>query len=621
MLSGFQITADSRNWTCRLFQVQQTNGLLTSATQEGLCAALLGRLYFTHPTPARNDAEVVLQLYRQGGSSALEQLEGDFALVVVDAGAGKLFARRDPLGGYPLFWTRRGEQLVLDNSVSRLAVLQSTLEINGDYLAEFLALQTYGEHEPVCEDTVYRGIHRLLPDSMLVYDANASDLKQTPCWNWLERTIDPGTDDLTGIAEAYRSTLQAAVSERLRGTTAVQLSGGMDSTSVALLALDCLAEREPAAPLSAFSLLYSELRVLSREREVISRILDEHPRLRPVPIVADHLLDFGTFADPPPHEEPWPWLSAAQLEVALAKAAAGEQAATVLTGQGSDELLDTGPYHIADLLRCGRWREAFRQARQASQAENVGLWTVLFPFGIVPLLPTWMHDGLPRWRSPGAALQGVRRNDIPPWISPEFARKHHLRDRLLARSRRMFERQPTPVSVVLNNLRGRQGDCSRWYLGLPRGIHLAHPFLDARLIRLTLGVYSRVPPLPRGLPKPLLGAAMQGVLPDFIRTRPKSGFFNEPVYRGFSRHLGELRQLVCESSTAGIDWFNGEALLSCLNQAALGIGVDRAGLDRLNLTLSLLKWFERNRSPQRDNPNSAADWQWQHLTRPANEIP
>ena len=64
---------------------------------------------------------------------------------------------------------------------------------------------------------------------------------------------------------------------------------------------------------------------------------------------------------------------------------------------------------------------------------------------------------------------------------------------------------------------------------------------------LCLGIYSRIPPPPRGTPKPLLATAMRGILPESVRTRPKSGFFNETVYRGLSSHRDALRRLVADS--------------------------------------------------------------------------
>ena len=488
MAPAFQISAGPAGWKCHIFDSRQANGLLAWAQVDDLFVALLGRLYYKNDLnavpniagqPPASDAELVARLYQTAGEAALTKLEGDFSLAVIDLARDRLLALRDPFGGYPIYWIERGDELHLGNSLSRLAALQASREISGDYVAEFLAMQSYGEQEPVCEETIYRGVRRLLPGVLLTHRRGELQPRRVACWNWLDRRVDPGTDALPRIAEVYRDTLRSAVRHRMEGRLAAQLSGGMDSTSVTMLALGCLAETSHCDSIAALSLVYREMRMLAPERSVIENLAASDERLRPMPICGDELSDFQLFAAAPPHDEPWPWLSAAHLESAMMDAAAQFGAATILTGQGADELLDTGPFQVADLLRRGRLLRAIGEARQSARAENVGLWSILLPFGVVPLLPAAWRDGLRPLAPRRATFRQLRRNDVPPWILPEFACRFHLRDRLLARSRAMFSAcRPVALSVALNSLRGRHGDLGRWYLGLPRGIHLARPFLD-----------------------------------------------------------------------------------------------------------------------------------------------
>jgi hypothetical protein len=97
---------------------------------------------------------------------------------------------------------------------------------------------------------------------------------------------------------------------------------------------------------------------------------------------------------------------------------------------------------------------------------------------------------------------------------------------------------------------------------------------------------------------------MQGILPEAVRTRPKAGFFNEPVYRGLSSHLNELKQLVRETSCDEFEFVDRGTLIACLDQTALGIGVGRAGLDRLNLTLAILKWMQMREAMELPRPEA-----------------
>jgi asparagine synthase (glutamine-hydrolysing) len=299
----------------------------------------------------------------------------------------------------------------------------------------------------------------------------------------------------------------------------------------------------------------------------------------------------------------------AGTEMARVEAARRAGVDSVLTGQGADELLDMGPYHLTDLLRRGRLLRAWREASRAAGAENCGVWPLLYPFGVRNLLPMCARDGL------GPLLRGGRSDwlhmgdfTLPPWVRPDYARRHRLRERAMERARRHHRAgRPTVLSVALAKIASRTGDLGRWYVSAPHGILVEHPFLDPRLLCFMLGVHAKVAPQPRGTPKPILVEAVKGLLPDAIRLRNKAGFFNEPYFRGVARHAAGLERLVDSDSLPGPHWLDPSALLACLRQSALGIGNDRIQMDRLNVTLSWLRWLSlRQSGPTRAAEESTA---------------
>jgi asparagine synthase (glutamine-hydrolysing) len=186
---------------------------------------------------------------------------------------------------------------------------------------------------------------------------------------------------------------------------------------------------------------------------------------------------------------------------------------------------------------------------------------------------------------------------IPPWIRKGFACRYGLRRRALQNLRTTYGAcRPTGLSVALAKVAARSGDLGRWYVAAPHGLHITHPFLDPRLLRFCLGMHARVEPTPSGRRKAILSEAMRGTLPDAIRLRPKGGSFNEPYFRGLARALPGLEQFIQEVSVDDLELIDKPALLQCLRRAALGIGRDVAGVDRLNLTLALLKWLHLQRT-------------------------
>jgi asparagine synthase (glutamine-hydrolysing) len=569
-------------------------------------ATLLGRLYYRRTVLdqlsdrlpkqllekcQRCDAALALAAYRHGGRAGLALLEGDFALALWDARASRLLGTRDPLGGYPLFWTRTGGTFALGTSLQPLQAVRPRRALDLDYLAEYLMLPVWSLPEPESGRCVQEGIQRVLAGTAVSVRLPGGQVESHRHWDWLERMVDPGTDRLEELAARYGDLLRRAVRERLSGLTAVHLSGGKDSTSVYLIAADSIASGAAAGPLHSLSLVYERLSDLARETAYI----DSVPRRAGVVahrVAADDLLDFDGFNDAPTHDEPCPWLWRTSLDRALMHEAVRAGVSTVLTGLGADEMTDIQPFYLSELLRRGRLWAAWREAARWARAENCSLWQFLYPFGLANLLPAWTHAGL------GAVLRGgyapwQKQSEwtIAPWIRRDFARRHDLRGRSLAHVRRMYHAcRPVGLSAALYSILDSANDFSRWYLAAPHGVNLTHPFLDPRVLCLGLGMHACYAPQP-GQRKPVLAEAMRDLLPQAIRERQSKGHFNEVYYLGLSRNLAALEGLVRRAAVDDLRVFDSNVLLACLRKAALGGASGQSGLVRLNATLSLLKWL------------------------------
>ena len=96
----------------------------------------------------------------------------------------------------------------------------------------------------------------------------------------------------------------------------------MDSTSVALLALEAIDGGSGPGRLHTISLVYDRMRVLAREKPLISELLRSRVGWESHLVQADDMLNFDRFENPPEHEEPWPRPSAALVETARVDVAA-----------------------------------------------------------------------------------------------------------------------------------------------------------------------------------------------------------------------------------------------------------------------------------------------------------
>ena len=308
------------------------------------------------------------------------------------------------------------------------------------------------------------------------------------------------------------------------------------------------------------------------ERSYIDLVLQKGETLDPHFLPADAALGFDWFTQGVPrHDEPYVGLWSLSTNRLLVDAAQRCGVGTVLTGVGGDEILTYRPLHIADLVRRGRVVAGFHAAAAWSEAQGEGVWSVFRRCGLAPLLPRFS------------------RRRLPSWVRADFARTHHLNDRF-EEFARLQSAPPSEFSETLTRLAMTSGDWARWYLHAPRGINISHPFLDPRVVCYALGIPRKVRARP-GEPKPVLAAAMRGLLPDAIRNRREKTGFNGPHARGLARNFPRLEKLVRSSRIGELGVIDPNALLASMQRIAVGIGAsNNEWIDR---TLALIAWLDQ----------------------------
>ena len=178
--------------------------LLTFAQSDGSAAALMGWLYYRHEQLRKidappgelishNDAALALAVYLRAGQQGIESLEGDFSLLIWDGREKQLLGMRDPNGGYPLFWLEREGTVALASGLPPLVELLPRREINLSFIADFLMLPGSNGEELPTQQTVYEGINRLAPGSILTIHrtAKAPKIEQRIYWDWCRHITTP----------------------------------------------------------------------------------------------------------------------------------------------------------------------------------------------------------------------------------------------------------------------------------------------------------------------------------------------------------------------------------------------------------------------------------------------
>ncbi len=560
-------------------------------------AILLGRLDYRDelgispadrpPDTERGDAALALAVYLRDGVAGLQRLEGEFALVIRDARRRRLLGMRDPFGSWPLYWRARGGQLAIGTSLRALADDGGGRAVDLGYVAEFLA-RPFVPSEVPCTATAVPGVQRVLPGTLVELGPDGG-AKHRRYWDWSSRIPVMQTRRVDEVADQFRELLRAAVRQRTRrGRIATHLSGGMDSSAVTVLAGRAVAESGAAAPVVTISLTYHAAE-LTGERRYMDLVLGQGGPLEPHFIPGDAAVGFDWFDRPvPPHDEPYVGLWSLAANRLLVDVARRCGAGTVLTGVGADEMLSYRPLHIADLLRRGRLLAGLREAAVWGEAHGLGVWSVLRQCGLEPLWPNGFHSCrglLRRCRFRPRLCSGPF--SMPPWIRPEFARRHRLEEQCHEFRRQLFA-PPAETSQTRLRLAMFSGDWARWHLYAPLGINISHPFLDPRVACFALGIPRAVRAAP-GDPKPVLRVAMRGWLPDAVRNRREKTGFDGPHARGMAVHCARLEDLVRQSPIHGLGIFDADQLLGAMRRAAVGIGTrHNEWIDR---TLALVAWF------------------------------
>ena len=207
----------------------------------------------------------------------------------------------------------------------------------------------------------------------------------------------------------------------------------------------------------------------------------------------------------------------------LMRAAAARGVKTILGGDGGDELFAVRGYLLADRLREGHPREALAlvdelpgAAARPGRRRRVGM---AYEMAILGALPERLHGWArarspqargavvaaagPRARPPGLARTiGVEAAGRPAMVGPRGARAH-ARHRGERRLRAPDDRRRSELA----------------------GLEARHPLLDFDLVELCLSLAPLASFDPHAN-RPLLRAAMAGVLPDAVRRRPRKALFD-----------------------------------------------------------------------------------------------
>ena len=469
-----------------------------------------------HVYRTRSDTETIVHAYEQWGDSCVEHLRGMFAFAIWDAPRRRLLLARDRLGVKPLYWAQTGGRLLFGSEIK--SILESGLvpaEADESRLPELLSTRYLSGAE-----TLFKGIHRLLPGHILVFEetgATISEYWDVPAGRHDDRLASISDHD---AVRQFRELLEHAVRIRLMADVPLGmfLSGGLDSSAIAALMAGMIDR-----PLQTFSVAfkqraYSELEYARQVSRAIKA--DAHE------IVIDDHDFFGALPRLIWHEDE-PIAHPSSVPLYFVSELAREHVKVVLTGEGSDELLAGYAKYPKALVN---WRAA---AAYGVLPHPVRSWIA---DTVVPLLPRAMRRYARRSfvsvpRTPEAmffdnfaAIGLARQHDL---LTARFADPSPAA--VYGPSREYYD-APNGSSTVLDRL--LYADLKTYLvellmkqdqMSMAASIESRVPFLDHKLVEFAASLPPRLK-LRGFTTKWILREAVRSIVPPEILSRPKMGF-------------------------------------------------------------------------------------------------
>ena len=459
------------------------------------------------------DSAIVLQAYQMFGEAVWEKFIGEFALTLWTESAKSILFVRSTCGARPLYYAFKNDTLIWSSRFAHLVRAAGVdLVVNDSYVLQYLVMSPDTRSTPLSKV-------RTIPPNHVVCFENGTMKCGRDLWN-PSRVLPLRYRCDQDYEEHCRESLKEAVRVRLRakGTVFAEMSGGFDSSTIALTADAILRERnESPHRLQTVSCVYEQsssaderpfIRAVEEKRNIQTHLIYEE----------DQRITLGLenpeFTGPLTSLRCFP----GRYE-AISRLMQHRNARVLLTGRGGDHLFWSaahGEVLVADQLVRSNLRAAHRECVTWSRVANV------------PYFEFWHSNVLL-----SAFGRSAYKPEIPAWVRPDH------RTTILAGSAEIR-------GANWCKLPSRRRQCfiidELWrMLSFPFGeeyshFYPSHPYSHRPLVEFILGTpVSQL--LRAGETRSLMRRAFRDLLPLKTAQRVSKGLVNETVFRAAKREL------------------------------------------------------------------------------------
>jgi asparagine synthase (glutamine-hydrolysing) len=516
------------------------------------------------------DDEIAIAAFERWGASGLEPLIGDWSLAVWDRHRRTVHLARDYMGARPLYYSTDEHGVIWSTDLAEVVQRSERCDMLSDaFAAHFLSLR------PAPALTPYEGVHAVPPGVCLSFaDGGAITARRF----WTLRTRDIRYADPRRYEEELRSLWRDAVSARLRTRDTVwsELSGGLDSSSVACMA-DRLIRRQSVAARSLRLVSHATLHSPEGDER---RFIAEVERQTGVTSEIVGVEDNQTLIDP---ERAWITPYALQdVGLAMVRRVQGGGGRIVLSGRLGDGVMGCQPDNSEAVF------DDLGRLDALAALRNLRAWSRATRKPFVELALRLFAPATTRFDS-GAAL-------------------------LVQRLRTMLEDAPRAARV--NDVRRSKRTLARLVLGYaadgrldiplqPPDVVYTYPFAHRPLVEFVLAIPGEELSAP-GVTRSLMRRAFDGLLPTRIINRQSKGYYPPAAFRVARQHVASIVD-AGDLEVVQRGWIDADRLRRALRTLTDGGGTTGADI---HAVLRLERWLQARRErlaiPQRKEVNSHA---------------
>jgi asparagine synthase (glutamine-hydrolysing) len=491
------------------------------------------------------DSRVLLAAWEKLGDNIWPILRGPFAVAIWDPRSRALTLARDHLGLNVVMWHKSERFFAFATMPNGLFALDNVpRELSEEKLADFLVLN-HADHAT----TMYRNVFRVPPAHAMQVKQDGS-ITQRRYWSPAEIKPIRLTSD-AAYADGLRECLDLAVRRQMRSAHPIGclLSGGLDSSSVSVLAARALAEKNQR--LCAFTGVprrgfdgpvpnghyADETRYVDAIQKAAGNIDVTYVRNDECNDFAELERFFTALEGPVRNPTNLGWV------LAILRLARTQGRRVLLGGLYGNSTISWNGWSqaVAHLLR-GRLLTAYRQWHLYYRRTSYSRWVALRKLFVEPLVPERLGNWADRRRRP---------TRIAAWqdhaaIRPDFAAAMAVDVRAQKAGHDFLYRMRQDERIRGLAQVDYVGD---WHAAekAVTGVEVRDPTADIDLVSYCFGV----PPeqyLAEGIDRSLIRRAMWGLLPEIVLTNRLSGLQAADWYEKLESQQGELARQIAELS-------------------------------------------------------------------------